>query len=379
MTSTGLKTRLQRLEGFLEHDPANPSLLLDAFETARQLRDWPQAARYADRATSQWSDPLWKLRAGEVALAQLNWDAAEKWLDAALSDLASGDDLRCAAEHQLAEVMLHTGRPEAGIALISSRFEGDGAASAAPAAQVLWLRLLHRVSRLQEVVDCAQLWESAGLLSPFAAGVTSLAALDLDRSELAERLAQAALKSGHRPLEALISLGSVCLGRADAGAASALLSEALKLNAHDGRSWAMFAFAGLLEQQFDQAIVRFETALTYMPDHVGTWHGLGWALIQQPNLARAKQVFEQALEMDRNFAESHGGLAVVLALAGDVAAATSAMETARRLDRNSVAARYAAAVLAGDHLDIQRLRQLAARALAGRGVLAERAVQRMFQ
>lgn len=379
MTSTGLKTRLQRLDGFLEQDPNNQSLLLDAFETARQLRDWPHAARYAALAMSQWPDPLWKLRAGEVALAQLNWDEAEKWLEAVRHDLLVGDELRCAAEHQLAEVMLHTGKPGAGIELISDRFEGDGAASSAPAAQVLWLRLLHRVGRLQDVVDYAQRWETAGLLSSLAAGVASLAALDLDRSDLADRLAEASLQAGHRSFEALIARASVCLGRADAAAASTLLSEALQLNAHDGRSWAMFAFAGLLEQQFDQAIVRFETALAYMPDHVGTWHGLGWALIQQSNLARAKEVFEHALEMDRNFAESHGGLAVVLALAGDVTGATSAMETARRLDRTSVAARYAQAVLTGDHKDTQRLRQLAARALTGRGVVGEQAAQRMLQ
>lgn len=380
MNPTNLQSRLQRLDGYLRHDPDNQTLLLDAFETARQLREWPRAAAYAEQALRQRPDAPWRLRAGEVALAQLHWEAAASMFDAVRLDPTAGDDVRFAAEHQLAEVMLHTGRPDMGVVLLAERLEGAaGRTSAAPATQALWLRLLHRVGRLQDAVDCAQRWEGQGLLAPFAAGVASLAALDLDRVEMAERWAQAALEAGHRQFEALITRASVALGRADAATAHALLSEALRLNPGDGRSWSMLAFADLLSQQFDHAVEHFETALKYMPEHIGTWHGLGWTLVLRQDLVRARQVFEHALEMDRNFAESHGGLAVVLALAGERAAAAAAAETARRLDRASVAARYAEAVMAGEHHDFARLRQLAARALAGRGAMAEEVARRLAQ
>jgi len=377
MNATDLHARLQRLDGYLLQDPDNERLLLDAFETARLVQDWPRAAAYVQRALLDRPQPIWRLRAGEVSLAQLNWKDAEVMLDAVRHDATASQAVSLAAEHQLAELMLHTGRPDQGLALLSGQLEtAGGDAEVAPATQVLWLRLLHRVSRLQDAVDTAHRWEDLGLLSPPAAGVASLAALDLDLADSAERWADQALQTGHRQFEALIARASTALGHTDPATAHTLLAEALRLNTGDGRSWAMLAFADLLSEQIDQSVAHFETALKYMPEHVGTWHGLGWALILQRELTRARKVFEHALEMDRNFAESHGGLAVVLALSGERAAATAAAETARRLDRTSVTARYAEAVLAGEHEDLGRLRKMAALALAGRGAMADKAAQR---
>lgn len=366
MGSSELNLRFQKLKEFLAQDPNNKALLADTFELARQLCDWQQASKYADHGIHLWSDPLWKLRAGEVALAQLLWTDAERWFEEVRQDPSSGEDLRCAAEHQLAEVMLHTGQFDSGITLISAYFEGEAAVPAASASQILWLRLLHRVGRLPDALDYAQRLEIEATLSPQVASVASLVALDANRLDLAVRWADMALqlKSGNRPFEALITRASIALGQPDAGMAQALLSEALQMKPRDGRTWAMMAFTVLLQQQFDKAIEHFNTALNYMPDHVGTWHGLGWALIQQRDLVRAKDVFQHALSLDRNFAESHGGLAVVLALIGDKEGAAASIEIAHKLDRNSAAVRYAAAVLSGDYLDPMKISRLAARTIS---------------
>lgn len=376
MNAPDLQARLQRLDGYLQQDSGNAALRLDAFETARQLRDWTRADAYARQALHRHPDALWRLRAGEVALAQLQWDEAARWFDAVRQDPDAGEDVRRAAEHQLAEVMLHTSRPDLGIALLGDWIENAGAAIV-PATQVLWLRLLHRVERLEDAVDAARQWEGVSRLSSAAAGVASLAALDLDRLDLAERWAGVALQSGHRQFEALITAASVALGRTDAAAATALLSEALQRNPRDGRSWSMLGFADLLAGQFELAVEHFETAVRYMPQHVGTWHGLGWAWVFRQDLQRARTTFEHAVSLDRNFSEGHGGLAAVLALSGEKAAARAAMETARRLDRGSMAVRYAEAVLAGDHRNVEHLRQLAARALAGRGSMADEMSRRL--
>lgn len=379
MNSSDLQARLQRLEGYLQVDPDNRALRLDAFETARQLADWTRAEAHAQEALRRHPDPLWRLRAGEVALAQLRWEEAAARLDAVRLDPLADLATRQAAEHQLAEVMLHTGRPDVGIELLSEFMASSVGrdVALAPASQVLWLRLLHRVGRLQDGLDIALRWETNGQLSPQAAGVGSLMALDLDRLDLAEQWSKAALRSGHRQFEALITRASVALGHADASLARTLLSQAVQAHPRDGRSWSMLAFTELLEEKFDQAKTCFETAVRYMPEHVGTWHGLGWTLIMLRDFDRARNVFERAIEMDRNFAEGHGGLAVALALAGDRESAGASAETARRLDRNSMAVRYAEAVLAGDHQNLEHLRKLAARSLAGRGPMADQAVRRL--
>jgi Tfp pilus assembly protein PilF len=103
-----------------------------------------------------------------------------------------------------------------------------------------------------------------------------------------------------------------------------------------------------------------------MPDHIGTWHGLGWTALFLHDLAGAQAAFQHALELDRNFGESHGGMAVVLARTGQRAAAEEAVEIALRLDRHGMAAHYARAVLDGQADDSAQLQRLAARLLKAR-------------
>jgi Tfp pilus assembly protein PilF len=96
-----------------------------------------------------------------------------------------------------------------------------------------------------------------------------------------------------------------------------------------------------------------------MPSHVGTWHGQGWCELLQRRYASALDAFERALALDRNFAETHGGLAVVHARRGDRDAAMQAIERAMRLNKHGFAARYAQAVLEGKADDADAMRALA--------------------
>jgi hypothetical protein len=99
------------------------------------------------------------------------------------------------------------------------------------------------------------------------------------------------------------------------------------------------------------------------------------------DLQQAEQTFAQVLAMDRNFGESHGGLAVVHALQGKKAQAAEGAERALRLDPESLAAVYARMVLSGDTHDPTRFKKLALRLLSARsgpfgGSLADAVVKR---
>lgn len=83
-----------------------------------------------------------------------------------------------------------------------------------------------------------------------------------------------------------------------------------------------------------------------MAEHIGTWHGLALSLVLQGRLDEAQSLYEQTLEMDRNFAESHGGLAVVLALKQQPELAQQSLDRALGLDKQSFSAAYAQALLA---------------------------------
>ena len=77
------------------------------------------------------------------------------------------------------------------------------------------------------------------------------------------------------------------------------------------------------------------------------------------DIAAARAAFTHALELDHNFGESHGGLAVALALQGHAALASDAVRRALGLDPQSLSARYAQSVLAGETEDRDALERLA--------------------
>jgi Tfp pilus assembly protein PilF len=75
--------------------------------------------------------------------------------------------------------------------------------------------------------------------------------------------------------------------------------------------------------------------------------------------------FERALSLDRNFAESHGGRAVVAALQKRTDVARESASVALRLDPNCLSALYAKAILSGEIKDAASFRQFAEGVLQG--------------
>ena len=63
--------------------------------------------------------------------------------------------------------------------------------------------------------------------------------------------------------------------------------------------------------------------------------------------ARIEDIAERALTIDRNFAETHGGLAVIAVLEGDGAAAAACIKRALRLQPGCLSARYAEVLALG--------------------------------
>jgi Flp pilus assembly protein TadD len=107
-----------------------------------------------------------------------------------------------------------------------------------------------------------------------------------------------------------------------------------------------------------------------LPDHIGTWHGLGWSQLIQRQMSSARNSFEMALALDRNFAESHGGLAVVLALENNAQGARESAERALRLDPANLSGRFAQAILQGEVSNPQAFESLARRLLSGQAAPA---------
>jgi len=86
-------------------------------------------------------------------------------------------------------------------------------------------------------------------------------------------------------------------------------------------------------------------AVDQMSQHIGTWHALAWCDLLLGNPGQAQVHFNRALDLDRNFGESHGGIALVHALNGHADEARNDIRRALRLDPQSRNARYAQSLL----------------------------------
>ena len=85
-----------------------------------------------------------------------------------------------------------------------------------------------------------------------------------------------------------------------------------------------------------------------MPNHIGTWLAYGWCQLTTNDPRAARVSFEEAMLLDRNVAETDGGLAVALARIGQVASAQEEIEIALRLDPKNLSVRYAQSLLSGE-------------------------------
>jgi tetratricopeptide (TPR) repeat protein len=376
-TASAALARLDRLEGYLKADPGNPQLLAEAFETALQCRQWDRAAFHLQHGKALEADALsWRLKEGDFLLAQGLYPQARAALKALQHVDQAPPEFTAVVLHNLAYIEFRQGRYAECVAELSEYMEGsaDALATSLPARLLrqLWLRSLHRTAELDRARNWIREAEKTQSLDPDSAAIASLIAIDAGDAASAQRLASLALRdaqmqrSSDVPAELFVTQLTLALGARKADEAIAWADQALQRNHSDGRAWSGRAFALLLKGDLKLARQDFVRALQGMPGHIGTWHGQGWAELLDHDLDAAQASFAKALEMDRNFAESHGGMAVVLALKQQTHEARQHAERAVGLDKNNLSGRYAEALLNGEVKDEVAIRRLAQRLLASR-------------
>jgi tetratricopeptide (TPR) repeat protein len=355
------RSRLGRLESFLVEDPHNQSLLTDAFETALSCKEWARADMVLAQGLASGVEPWsWRLKQADWLLAQYRYGEARAALLALQQEAEAPPTMGAVLAHNLSFIDVQEGAFHDSVTRLASWMElghVDVAAEAATdaaadptlkqALQTLWLRSLHRTGELDRAMAWTRAADAAHTLSPQAAGVAGQIALDADDLAMAERWTALSLEQGQPTLESLTTAASLALGQSDAEATRKWCTAALQLKPDDGRARSVMGFGDMLAGDMPQAEQSFRQALqTSMAEHIGTWHGLALSLVLQGRLDEAQALYEQTLEMDRNFAESHGGLAVVLALKQQPELAQQSLDRALGLDKRSLSAAYAQALLA---------------------------------
>lgn len=343
------RRRLDRLEGFLREDPANTTLLGDAFEVALQCGEWERARFHlAHGSALEPANVKWKLREAEFLLARHEYEGAVELLRQIQSQANPGSELHWVTAQDLAFAEFQRGRYAQCVELLCPLAEAGSARPPSGSLQQLWLRALHRTGQLELAMRWATNAERQGSLDAGAAGIASLIAFDLDDYAMAQRwVDMAKAGSSSSCLEASVARAGLAMARQNRQEAVAAADEALGLNPQEGRAWSIRAFAQLIAGGAQEAEASFAQAVRYMPQHVETWQGQGWCQLLLGHLPQAQASFESAVRLDPDAAESHSGLAMCLVLQQKEEAARAALARALVLDAADPAANCVKAILDG--------------------------------
>jgi len=367
-----VRQRLQRHEHYLSMDPNNPRLLAEVIDLHLLLGQAEQAQQTVTTALEAFpEDPYFRFRQSHVWIAQERWEDAAALLSALATVL-----INPAVAHNLAYAWFRLGQYARAREMLAPLVQ-DG--KAAPDSVVLYLRSLHHLREIREALRVAEL-HLATLTDPQFLGTVALLYLDDGQLDAARRLSRQAAVAPQRPIESWVVDGTLALADGELDAARLSFEGALALQPRDGRSWSGLGMVNLMQQDLPRAREQLQRAASYLPQHIGTFHALAWCHVLSGDLPPAEQAFEQALAIDRNFGESHGGLAVVYALQKKTALAQQAIRRANGLDAGGLSARFAQMILDGDVPDQDAFRQMARDAVSARiGNVAQKLVSNFLR
>lgn len=334
-----VQERLQRLLQFLDYDPNNVNLLLQTLELAIESGNASTADTLVAHVDSHGINvPEVHAQLAHLLLLMGSFAAAAKRGDKAIQ---AGIDhpvviYNTAVAHFYSEAFIEADT------LLGRLTPLDDCSRDA---LCLHARTLHH---LEQPLDAATLAERALAENPGDIELMGLLALlryESDDNTAALDLAYEVLAEDPNQLDALIACASANfeLGRIEP--ARKAWHHTTEVHPDCGRAWSGLGLLEFNEMELEQAKIHLTLAVKYMPNHIGTWHLLAWVYILENNSLEARAALNASLELDRNFAETHGGLAVVDVMDGHEDSARLSMRRAMKLNTQGFAVYFAELLL----------------------------------
>lgn len=312
--------RLERLLGYLARDRDNVALLSEAAEAAFDAGHPDTALNLLDRHQNLAALPprLLNLR----GLAAMGAGAHERAADQFRTLLEQWPQ-DAALRFNLAWSLAMAKQINEALAALD-----EATVVALPQAAMLQVQLLHELGEFEEAMAAAKRHLETHGDHPGLNAVTSVLAIDLEDTALAETCAQ---KSDSHP-DGLATLATLALGRDEAEPARAMFRQVLEINPDAPRALVGVGLAELALGDAAAAAPHIEQGAEHFGDHLGSWIAAGWAYLLAGNHAKASALFSHALALDDTFAEAHGSMAVAALMDGRHDDANRMTQVALRLD-----------------------------------------------
>jgi tetratricopeptide (TPR) repeat protein len=331
--------RLERLLTFLEHDPTNLALLVDALSLAVDLGDIVHGQQLIDHIKAQGIEaPNICALAAHASLQAGQYTAAGAFGDKAIE----GGIEHPAVLFNTAFGHFYSGDYASTHALLS-RLSNDPQAPAH--LLVMHARALHQLEETEEAEVLAVRALQQEPENTDIRGLLALLQYENDDYSPALITAHETLAEDPDQLDALIACASVHFEQNNIVASRNAWLHTVSAHPECGRAWSGLARLEFNELEFDKAEEHLKTAVQFMPDHIGTWHLLAWIYILRKDSTQARQALERSYALDRTFGETHGGLAIVDIMDGQKERAQKGIRRALKLKSDGLSARYAEALL----------------------------------
>lgn len=333
------QTRLIRLLEYLKADPGNKLLLGDALRMSASCDDPALILQViANLEASSPQDPTLCAQATYPLLRIGQFEQARTYGERAIS---AGID-HPAVIFNTAFAHFYQYDFEAAATLLE-RLSSSPECSID--ALLLHVRALDHLERNLEAEPLALRAVQQAPENPEALGLLSLQQFENGDNPSAIRSAQEALSRDANQLDALIACASAHFEQGATEAARKTWLHTIDAHPECGRAWGGLGIIEFNELSFDLALLHLERAVTYMPDHIGTWHVLAWIHILRSESEPARQALQKAHALDRNYGETHGALAACDVIDGELELARQGIRRALRLNPDCRSACYAQMLL----------------------------------
>lgn len=333
--------RLESYRSFFQQDAENFNLFCDLFDLEIQNANRLEAEILINVNNEKWGDePAFIFRKASLYIATgefedavtIYTDLLSKNIDNAAIRYNLGLSYLMLQNHELAQVNFEN--------VLASDDE-------IPDVYLQYAISLHYTGDIEKAIEYATRYIEVNDQSSIAYGHLALLYLDDEQRDRAENNAKRSLSLDVENREALVTLGSLSLEALSISEAINYFDQTIAKHPESGRAWSGLGLCHMMKKNLSQAENSLSKSVLFMPGHIGTWHALAWCQLVQNKITDAKCSFDSAMDIDRNFGETHGGLAVIDVLNNEKDSALRKIKVALRLDPESFSARFAESLIIG--------------------------------
>ena len=314
---------LGALLGFLERDPTNKTLRLEAGELALAAGRPDICVKLVSESGNQDEAAFLELKA-RASMAAGDFEAAIRIFLSLISEFPKNFVLAA----NLSAAYFGAGKYEDALKQLDLKRPQETAHLA-----MIAIRASHILGDFEQAKQQCDLNTQAFQNDTQVSSAASLVYLDAGEIENASKYAQLSSETS----DAKSVIGYISLQDKDLDIAKTSFEQAIALQSKNPRGLIGLGLIYLLARDYYQSTSLFERALEIWPDNSGLALTTGWAHLLNDNLKMAKSFFERAAEADRNFGEAQGAYALSLLLEGEATAAEEHHKRAIRLDRQNFA------------------------------------------